>query len=294
MKEYFRVNAIKYVAGKDFEVVRPASLNCPKDNSVMFIMEKYMESVSVFQTVSNCLIFWPNEVDVPAELTERHAIVPCKRPHMEYCRFFQTNRIVYLPEKEEVRMVEGAFIANKAVIGKNAVIMPGAYIGGECVIGDDVYIGCGAKLIGEVHIGNRVVIRENAVIGADGLTTDRDENGVAVTMPQFGSVVIEDDAQIGANTVIARGAIDETHIARGAKVDNCCFISHNVHIGEDTFIVGESIMFGSSSIGKNSMISGNSAVRNGIHIGDRALVGMGSVVVKSVGDGCVVKGNPAK
>ena len=106
--------------------------------------------------------------------------------------------------------------------------------------------------------------------------------------------IIEDDVKIGALTVIARGAIDNTIIKRGTKVDNSTFISHNVVLGEDTFVVGETIMFGSSSTGKQAFVSGNSTIRDGRHIGDKAIVGMGSVVVKNVDDGVVVKGNPAK
>ena len=132
------------------------------------------------------------------------------------------------------------------------------------------------------------------MIGADGLSTDRDQNGRALTMPQFGGVILEDDVQIGALTVIARGAIDDTIIKRGSKIDNSSFISHNVIVGEDTFVVGETIMFGSSSTGKQAYISGNATIRDGHHIGDKAKVGMGAVVVENVADGAVVKGNPAR
>ena len=172
--------------------------------------------------------------------------------------------------------------------------MPGAYIGGEVELGDNCYIGAGARLVGEIHAGNNVVIRENSVVGADGLSTDRDEDGKALTMPQFGGVILGDDVQIGALTVIARGAIDYTIIGRGAKIDNSTFISHNVVLGEDTFVVGETIMFGSSSTGERAFISGNATIRDGRHVGTDAKVGMGAVVVKNVEDGAVVKGNPAK
>ena len=161
-------------------------------------------------------------------------------------------------------------------------------------MGDNCYVGTGARLVGEIHMGSAVIIRENAVIGADGLSTDRDEYGRALTMPQFGGVVLEDNVQIGALTVIARGAIDNTVLKCGTKVDNSVFISHNVILGEDTFVVGETIMFGSSSTGKQAFISGNSTIRDGRHIGEKSVVGMGSVVVRDVEDGAVVKGNPAK
>ena len=294
MKEYFRVNVNQYVEGKNFEVVRPASLNNQKDNAVMFIIGSRINEMSAFTKCSNCLIFWPEDVDIPDELADRHAVCKVPNPHKEYCRFFYDNKITYLPSIEDYEIISGAYICKGAKTGKNCHIFPGAYISGETRIGDNVYIGSGARLIGEVHVGNNVVIRENTVIGADGLSTDRDESGKALTMPQFGGVVLEDDVQIGALTVIARGAIDNTTIKRGSKVDNSSFISHNVIIGEDNFVVGETIMFGSSSTGKGVFISGNSTIRDGRHIGDKAIVGMGAVVVKNVEDGDVVKGNPAR
>lgn len=294
MKRYFSICVSKYEHSKLFEVVRPASLDNPKNNAVMFITEQYMSKAERLYDISECLVFWPENIEIPDPLAKAHAIVKCENPHNEYCRFFRDNSIAYLPPKEAMSFTEGAWIAEKAILGSNVTIMPGAYIGGGCTIGNNVYIGCGTKIVGEVTIGNDVVIRENTVIGADGLTTDREIDGSAITMPQFGSVIIEDAVQIGANTVIARGAIDETRICRGAKIDNACFISHNVTVGEDSFIVGETIMFGSSSSGKQSMISGNSTIRNGVVVGEHALVGMGSVVVKSVSEGAVVKGNPAK
>lgn len=293
MKEYFKVSVKRYDANKDFFVVRPASLKKPKDNAVMFIMEEYFRDVAVLDSVKECLIFCP-EKDIPEEIIKKNAVVKCANPHLEYCRFYRDNKINYLPSKTEGNYVNGSFIANGAIIGNNVCIMPGAYIGENVRIGENVYIGSGVKLVGDITIGNNVVIRENTVLGADGLSTDRDENGIATTMPQFGEIILEDDVQIGANTVIARGAIDETIIKRGSKIDNSCFISHNVHIGEDSFIVGETIMFGSSSLGNKAFISGNATVRNGIKIGDGAMVGMGAVVVKNVQDGEIVKGNPAR
>lgn len=294
MKKFFEVNVSKYVAEKDFSVYRPASLNNPKDNAVMFIGEKYMGQADALIECKNCLVFWPESVEVPEKVSKRHAVCVVKSERYGYCAFFRDNGITYYPAVEDFDLVNGAYIAKTAKVGKNCRILPGAYIGGEVEMGDNCYIGTGTRLVGEIHMGNNVIIRENTVIGADGLSTDRDENGRALTMPQFGGVVIEDDVQIGALTVIARGAIDNTVLSRGSKIDNSTFISHNVVLGEDSFVVGETIMFGSSSAGKQAFISGNSTIRDGRHIGDKAIVGMGSVVVRNVEDGAVVKGNPAK
>ena len=227
-------------------------------------------------------------------ISKQHAVCVVDNARNAYCSFFRDNHITYYPPIEEVDFINGSYIAKTAKIGDNCKIFPCSYIGGEVELGNNCYIGSGVRLVGEVHTGNNVVIRENTVIGADGLSTDRDKDGMALTMPQFGGVVIEDDVQIGALTVIARGAIDNTIIKRGSKIDNSTFISHNVIIGEDTFIVGETIMFGSSSTGDKVFISGNSTIRDGRHIGNEAIVGMGSVVVKAVEEGQVVKGNPAK
>lgn len=293
-KEFFKVSLKKYGASEEKYVYRPASLNMPKDEAVMFITEGFLQKKHAFECCENCLVFWPDPVPVPDNIEKRHTIVLCKNPHVRYCEFYRENNITYLPKKENMNCIDGAWISPEAVIGENANIFPGAYIGGETKIGNNVYIGSGVRLIGNILIGDNVVIRENTVIGADGLSTDRDKDGKAVTMPQFGGVVIENDVKIGANVTIGRGAIDNTIIHSGCKIDNNCFISHNVDLGEDTFVVGETIMFGSSSTGKQVYISGNSTIRNGIHIGDRALVGMGSVVVNDIEIGSIVKGNPAK
>lgn len=291
---YFDVDVSRYVPEKNFHVRRPASFQHPRDYAVMFLTEKHMVHREVLESVENCLVFLPDGCETPETLLRKHAVVICRDPHGEYCRFFRDNNITYLPEKESVKVVDEAWIADKAQIGKNVTIMPGAYIGGQCVIRDRAYIGAGAKLVGEVEIGENVVIRENTVIGADGLTTDRENDGKAITMPQFGKVIVERDVQIGANVVIARGAIDETRICRGTKIDSCTFISHNVRIDEDTFVVGETILFGSSSVGKRCLVSGNATLMNLVHIGDESVVGAGAVVVRTVPEKSVVKGNPAK
>lgn len=295
MKKFFSVNVNRYVEDFNFEVYYPASLDFPKDYSVTFLTTQNIKRSCIFEKCNNCLIFWPQDIKVPEIIkAKKHAIVLCTNPHLRFCQFFEENAIDNIPVKENYRLVDGAYISENAKIGKNVLIQPGAYISGETLIGDYSYIGCGAKLIGKVTIGDNVAIRENSVIGADGLTTDRDNSGKPVKMPQFGGVVIGNNVTIGANTVVARGAIDDTVIGAETSVDNCVFISHNVQVGKRVFIVGESILFGSSKIGDNTLISGNSTIRNGVQVGHNALIGMGSVVTKDVDHGIVVKGNPAK
>lgn len=294
MKEFFKIDASKYDIAKKYFVVRPSSLNNPQNNSVMFVTPEYKDLWEAVLNVEECIVIWPEHEEVPSELSSRHAVILHHEPRLGFAEFFRENGITYNRMPVPYRIINGAYICEGAQIGKNCSIFPGAYIDSEVVIGNNCYIGSGVKLLGSVKVGKDCIIRENTVIGSDGLTTRRDENGKVVTIPQFGGVIIEDNVQIGALTVIGKGAIDDTVIHSGCRIDNCCFISHNVQLGEDTLIVGETIMFGSSSTGKQTCISGNSTIRDGIAIGEKALIGMGSVVVKPVPDGGIVKGNPAR
>ena len=293
MKKIFSVNVSEYSAKKNFEVYFPASLDYPRNNAVMFINQKNIHRIESLRKIKECLIFCPIDLKVDEDIEKNNLIINVEDPRTEYCLFFRKNNITNYPQKEKIELVDGAFIASEAKIGAETIVMPFAYIGGEVEIGENCYVGSGTKIVGKVKIGNNVCIRENSVIGADGLSTDRDKEGKAATMPQFGGVIIEDNVHIGALTVIARGAIDDTIIESGTKIDNSSFISHNVHIGQDTFIVGETIMFGGSSTGNQVFISGNSTVRNKAKIGEKAFVGMGSVITKDVSPGVVVFGNPA-
>lgn len=294
MKEFFRVAASKYDDTKDYYVVRPSSLDKPQDHSVMFVTPEYKNKWKAVLTVKECIVIWPETEIVPLDLRKRHAVILHQDPRLGFAEFFRDNQITYNRSPVPYQLVNGAYVCDGARIGENCSIFPGAYIDSEVIIGNNCYIGSGVKLLGSVKIGNDCIIRENSVIGADGLTTRRDGNGRVVTTPQFGGVIIENNVQIGALTVIGKGAIDDTIIRSGSRIDNCCFISHNVQVGNDTLIVGETIMFGSSSTGSQVFISGNSTVREGIEIGNKAFVGMGAVVVKPVPEGGLVKGNPAK
>lgn len=292
--EFFRVSSSGYVQGTEYRITRPASLSHPKDHAVMFIMEEYPERREVFNSVTECLIFWPESWDVPPEISSKNAVVPCENPHLEFCKFFAKHNITGLCMPEETVVLNGSYVVKTAKIGDGTIIFPGCYIGGSASIGKNCFIGSGVKILGRVQIGNGVQIRENTVIGAEGLTTDRDESGHPVPMPQFGGVVIGDNVYIGANSVIARGAIDDTILGNYAKIDNMVFVSHNVNIGEESFIVGQSILFGSATIGKQAQISGGCTVGNYVHIGDHSLLGMGSVANKSIPDNTLAYGNTVK
>lgn len=293
-KMFFEVNTNKYLKSTSYTVVRPASINNPKNNAVMFITENFIDRASAFLNVKECLIFWPASHEIPDEINEKNAVYECENPHLEYCKFFVDNSISLKMKYEEYDTINGANIAKTAIIGSNTIIMPGAYIGGDVEIGDNCEIGANVSIVGPVKMGNNVIIMENTVIGSRSMTTDRDENGHQIYMPQFGGIVIEDNVSIGANSVVSRGAIDNTVLHKGCKIDNMVFVSHNCEVGEETFVIGLSHMFGSSSVGNYAQISGGCILGNYVHIGDRTLLGMDSLATKSIPNDCVAYGIPAK
>ena len=293
-QEFFRVNTAAYCPGTEYWVTRPASIHNPKDHAVMFITKGYPESRGVFEGVSGCLIFWPEEWEIPKQIAAANAVVPCENPHLAYCRFYQQQKITGLYQPDETVSRNGSLIATTAKIGEGTVIFPGCYVGGQVTIGRNCFISAGVKIVGRVRIGDNVWIRENTVIGTDGMSTDRDEDGHPVTMPQFGGVVIEDDVQIGANACILRGAIDDTVLHKGCKIVSLVLVSHNVSVGEESFVIAVTHLFGSSSVGKQAQVSGGCIVGNYVHIGDGSLLGMGSVAPRSIPDGWIAYGSPAK
>lgn len=293
-KKFFCIEASKYDETKRFQVYRPSSLSNPQDNSVMFVTEGFLKYWEAVLTVKECIVIWPKSHAVPEELSKRHAVILSKEPRYGFAKFFHENHVTYNTMPKPFRMENGAMICEGAKIGEGTIVFPGAYVDGEVVIGRNCYIASGVRLVGNVQIGDDCIIRENTVIGSDGLTTRRDAEGRIITIPQFGGVVIEDNVQIGANSVVCKGAIDNTLIGSGSRIDNCSFISHNVRMGRDTIVVGEVLMMGSSSTGERAYLSGNVVVRDGVSIGEDAFVGMGAVVTKNVPAGTTVKGNPAR
>ncbi len=175
-------------------------------------------------------------------------------------------------------------ISPNVVIGANTRLEEGVVIGPACVIGENVVIGAKTHLKSHVsicadtQIGQRVIIHNGSVIGSDGFGLAK-ENDKWIKIPQLGKVLIGHDVEIGANVSIDRGALDDTIIGNGVKLDNQIQIGHNVRIGENTAIAGCTGIAGSTHIGKNCMIGGGVCINGHIEIVDNVYItGMSSVV----------------
>lgn len=180
-----------------------------------------------------------------------------------------------------------AEIAETATIGAYAVI-------GKAKIGDGTVVSPFVRIYDNVTIGKECFIKEGAVIGGVGFGFERDEDGNRFRFPQIGGVKIGDHVDIGGNTCIDRGALSDTVLEDYVKVDNLCHIAHNAHIGKNAVVVACAEVSGSCSIGEETWVGPNACIRDQRNVGSNTLIGMGSVVVKHIGDNEVWAGNPAK
>lgn len=180
-----------------------------------------------------------------------------------------------------------AWIGPGAVVEADAVIEADAQIGPNCVIGKNVRIGKRTTLVASVTInydcelGERNLVHPGTVIGSDGFGQAND-NGKWVKIPQLGRVIIGDDVEIGANTAIDRGAIEDTIIEDGVRLDNLIQIAHNVRIGAHSVIAGQTGISGSTHIGKQCMLGGTVALAGHLTIADNVMIAGRSEVRQSI------------
>lgn len=190
------------------------------------------------------------------------------------------------------------YIHPSAIINEDAIIDSTANVGAGCVVGR-AKIGAGTVLkpnvvvYDDVKIGSNCLIQAGVVIGTDGLGCMREQDGTLVKFPHLGGVIIGNNVEIGANCQIAKGVLSDTIISDGCKMNGLCFIAHNCILEENVWITGDTMLCGTTHVGKNATIFSNVIVRDQAHIGACANVGMGSVVTKDIPAGETWVGNPA-
>lgn len=199
----------------------------------------------------------------------------------------------FFKEKFEPGIDPTAFVHPEAEIGSNVYIGPNCYIG-KCKIGDNNVIHSNVCIYDRTIIGCNNVIHSGAVICVDGLGCVRMPDGELKEFPQIGGVIIGDNCYIGGNTHIASGSLSDTIIGNGCKINGMCFIGSNDVLHENVWITGATMLAGSVEVGANTSIFSNVVVRDWCKIGERAIIGMGSVVTKDMPAGETWVGNPAK
>jgi UDP-3-O-[3-hydroxymyristoyl] glucosamine N-acyltransferase len=305
------------------------SLGAEMDRGLMDQRDPLITQVSsVAKAVPGCLVFAEEEASLAAALASSAAAVlvsaqaaiprgskPVLRVPQPRLAFAQAAILLRgAPPPPSIHatavVAPGVRVGTDVSIGPHASIEEGASIGAGTIIGSGVVIGGGVSvgshcriyprvvLYSGVTIGDRVVIHAGAVLGADGFGYVRDRvSGEYTQFPQQGTLIIEDDVEIGANTTIDRGALEETRIARGTKLDNLIHIGHNCNIGRNVVIAAQTGISGSSTVGDGATLGGQ------VGMGDHALIGAGVIVggqggilpkKKLLGPGIVFWGTPAK
>src|SRR5437899_11027216 len=236
------------------------------------------------------------------------AMLRSKNP---YLTFAQAIELFYKPPKYAPGVHPRAAIHPSAKIGK------GAHIGPYAVVDEDVHIGENAVLLAHVvnypgarignnflahahavvrehcRIGNNVILQNGVIVGGDGFGFAKDDSGRWHKIVQSGPAVIEDDVEIQANACIDRASVGETHIARGAKIDNLVQVGHGSRVGEDTLLCAQAGLAGSTDVGKNAILAGQVGVAGHCKIGDGVIATAQSGIPTDVPAGTVVSGYPA-
>lgn len=234
-------------------------------------------------------------------------VIELKNPYLAFAKLLT---LFHVKPHAAKGVMDGAFVAESAVLGEGVSVYPGAYVGdgvklGNRVVihpgvalyegvevGDDTVINANVTVREGCRIGSRVIIHSGAVIGSDGFGYAPDGKGYQ-KIPQIGIVVIEDEVEIGSCTTIDRAALGLTLIRRGTKIDNLVQIAHNCVIGENCMIVSQTGISGSTKLGEHVTIGGQVGIVGHLEIGDNVMVGAKSGVHNSISAGQIFSGYPA-
>lgn len=199
----------------------------------------------------------------------------------------------------QARVAEGAtvfplaYVGPGAEVGPGSRIFPGCYVGEDCRIGRDCTLYPNVTLMARTVLGDRVMVHPGAVLGADGFGYVPRAGGGRDKIPQVGTLVVEDDVEIGANTTIDRAMLEKTVIGRGTKIDNLVQVAHNCVLGENCTIIAQVGIAGSCTVGRDVIMAGQAGIADHVRIGDGAVVGPICGVRTDIAPGMRMGGIPA-
>jgi UDP-3-O-[3-hydroxymyristoyl] glucosamine N-acyltransferase len=194
---------------------------------------------------------------------------------------------------QEVSIAPLVCLGERVRIGRRVKIGAGCVIGDDVVIGDDTLLHPNVSVLDRSLLGARVIVHSGTVIGSDGFGYAHDRQGRHLKRLHVGHVQIDDDVELGANVCVDRATFGRTWIKRGTKIDNLVQVAHNVEIGEDSILVSQCGISGSTVLGNGVIMGGKAAISGHLKIGNRVTIAGKAGVAASVGDGEVVAGFPA-
>lgn len=306
LEQYF--DSVELVGSGDRVITGPAKIEEAGDGHVSFIAnEKYYRFLDM--NAASLLVV---HSDAPvSEASGNRSYLKVRDPYSAFV--FILQRYARPRRVAEPGIAKSASVAPDAKIGSNVSIGENAVVGERCVIGAGTVIGPNSVLMHDVtvgadclicplvtcydgtQIGDRVVIHSGTVIGADGFGFAPQRDGSYIKIPQMGTVLIENDVEIGANTTIDRATMGQTVVRRGAKIDNLVQIAHNCQIGEDTVIASQAGISGSVKIGRQCIIGGQAGFAGHLELADRTSVAAKAGISKTIAQpGLAIRGVPAQ
>ena len=280
-------------------VARVATLEKAGEGDLAFLANrKYLSQVK--DCAASALIVGP---DAREQLADRALIVTAD-PYLYFARVGQLFNPQPAPRPGVHRLAAvDCDVPASVEIGPGACVEEGVELGEDVVIGANCFVGRGTRIgrgtrlypnVTVYHdcvIGTDCILHSGVVIGADGFGFARERSGAWVKIPQTGRVILGNDVEIGANTTIDRGALDDTVIGDGVKLDNLIQIAHNVRVGDHTIMAGCAGVAGSAQIGARCMVGGQAGISGHLSIADDVVVSAWTLVAKSITRPGVYTGN---
>ncbi|MGB1295835.1 MAG: UDP-3-O-(3-hydroxymyristoyl)glucosamine N-acyltransferase [Flavobacteriales bacterium] len=277
----------------DFDIRSPRSIQTAKKHHISFIGKKFINSYVDLVTQSEAEIIFIDQTFEIDQLPESKIYISTENPKQEMIDFSK-HFLGFQQKATSTNIHPKATIHESVKIGVNVTIAPNVVIEEDVEIGDYCTIGTGTVLKANTILKNCVEIGSNNVIGGAGFGyVQNKETKVYEQFPHFGSVIIHSNVAIGNNNCIDRGALSDTIIYEGVKIDNLVHIAHNVEIGENTLVIAQSMVAGSVKIGENCWIAPHACINNNLSVGNNVTIGLASSVFRSVPDNETVVGSPA-
>jgi UDP-3-O-[3-hydroxymyristoyl] glucosamine N-acyltransferase len=283
------LDAARIVGNSQKAILRPAPLDAATAEDVSFCTQSAAEAVRLILASHAGIVLCRDEPGIDDAAGDR-TLIAVRDPRLDFGRVL---RSLFAPPRP-------SGIHPTAFVHPEASVAPDAYIG-PFVYVDRATIGAQSVVHGHCHIhegveiGARVTIQSGSTIGIEGFGVHRNETGEVEWFPQLGTVVIEDDVDLGAQTNVQRATLGETRIGRGTKIDSYVHVGHNSQIGRHVVITAQVMLGGSVQIEDYVWIGPGAVIRDGaLSIGEHAVIGMGAVVTKNVAPHETVVGVPAR
>ncbi|MDR0467556.1 MAG: UDP-3-O-(3-hydroxymyristoyl)glucosamine N-acyltransferase, partial [Campylobacteraceae bacterium] len=267
------------------EIVGFQTLDNATENHIV-----YLENEKLLDALSNtkagaAIIMEKHKEYVPSG----SSIIISQNPHLTMAilsKFFAPKIVGHSDKKpiisENATIMQNVYIGNGSIIKDNVILMHGVYIGENVEIEEGSLLHPNVVVYNDTKIGKNCIILANSTIGSDGFGYAHTKDGVHIKIYHTGNVILEDNVEIGANTTIDRAVFGSTIIKKGTKIDNLVQIGHNCEIGENTIIVSQVGLSGSTKTGRNVVMGGQSGTAGHLKIGDFATIASRGGVSKSI------------